>query len=41
VDNQLANKKTTAVLEAAFNPEWAADYMRRCEAVRAESKGCG
>ena len=29
VDNQLANKKTTRVLEAAFGVEWAADYMTR------------
>jgi len=28
IDNQLANKKTTRVLEAAFNVEWATEYMR-------------
>eukprot|EP00798_Chlamydomonas_sp_ICE-L_P016547 gene16547-22776_t len=27
VDNQLANKKTTRVLEAAFGQEWTDDYM--------------
>eukprot|EP00983_Pelagomonas_calceolata_P024460 771091-Pelagomonas_calceolata.AAC.3 len=31
IDNQLANKKTTRVLEAAFNVEWATEYMRRCD----------
>jgi len=30
VDNQLANKKTTRVLEAAFGVEWADEYMKRC-----------
>lgn len=39
VDNQLANKKTTRVLEAAFNPEWAADYMRRCGAGGGKQAG--
>lgn len=27
VENQLANKKTTRVLEAAFGKEWADEYM--------------
>jgi hypothetical protein len=28
VDNQLENKKTSRVLEAAFGAEWASKYMR-------------
>lgn len=33
VDNQLANKKTRRVLEAAFGEEWTEKYMTKVGSV--------
>lgn len=34
IDNQLANKKTSRVLEVAFGEEWTEGYMTQVKEVR-------